>query len=88
MKSMRKLRVHTLDDCHDDKFDWKLIGMEELIDLVQYRQKEIIRLERLLNPRKQYLVMRCVKFAYFEWGQILSKLIFGTNELIHYSGRV
>lgn len=41
---------HTLDECPDNKFDWKLMAMEELIDLAQYQQKEIIRLERLLNP--------------------------------------
>jgi hypothetical protein len=41
---------HTLDDCPDDKYDWRLMALEELIDLVQYQQKEIIRLERLLNP--------------------------------------
>ncbi|CAN7655224.1 hypothetical protein LJR153_005068 [Paenibacillus sp. LjRoot153] len=55
---------HTLDDCPDDKFDWRLMIIEELIDCVQYQQKEIVRLEseknnlitdkalleRLLNP--------------------------------------
>ena len=41
---------HTLDDCPDEKFDWRLMIIEELIDCIQYQQKEIIRLERLLNP--------------------------------------
>ena len=41
---------HTLDDCPDDKYDWRLMAMEELIDCIQYQQKEIVRLERLLNP--------------------------------------
>ena len=41
---------HTLDDCPDNKFDWRLMIIEELVDCIQYQQKEIIRLERLLNP--------------------------------------
>lgn len=41
---------HTLDDCPDNKFDWRLMAMEEMIDCMQYQQKEIMRLERLLNP--------------------------------------
>jgi hypothetical protein len=41
---------HTLDDCLDNKFDWRLMAMEEMIDCMQYQQKEIMRLERLLNP--------------------------------------
>lgn len=44
---------HTLDDCPADKYDWKLMAMEELIDLVQYQQKEIIRMEQLLTPRSE-----------------------------------
>lgn len=39
---------HTLDEA-PDTFDWRLMAMEELIDLVQYQQKEIIRLEKLLK---------------------------------------
>lgn len=41
---------HTLDGCPDEKYDWRLMAMEEMIDCMQYQQKEIIRLERLLNP--------------------------------------
>lgn len=41
---------HTLDDCPDDKFDWKLMMIEELVDCVQYAYKEISRLEKLLSP--------------------------------------
>ena len=41
---------HTLDDCPEMKYDWRLMAMEEMIDCMQYQQKEIIRLERLLNP--------------------------------------
>jgi hypothetical protein len=42
---------HTLDDCPDEKYDWRLMAMEELIDLAQYQQKEIMRLEKELNAR-------------------------------------
>lgn len=40
----------TIDDAPYGDYDWKLMAMEELIDLVQYQQKEIQRLEKLLNP--------------------------------------
>lgn len=38
---------HTLDDCPDNKFDWRLMVIEELVDALQYQQKEIQRLEKL-----------------------------------------
>jgi hypothetical protein len=41
---------HTLDQCPDEKYDWRLMVIEELIDCIQYQQKEIQRLERLLSP--------------------------------------
>ena len=41
---------HTLDECPDEQFDWRLMVIEELVDCIQYQQKEIVRLERLLNP--------------------------------------
>jgi 3-dehydroquinate synthase class II len=46
------LRKHgkTIDDAKVEYYDWRLMAIEELIDLVQYQQKEIMRLERLLNP--------------------------------------
>lgn len=39
---------HYLDDAPDENFDWRLMAMEELIDLAQYQQKEIMRLEKAL----------------------------------------
>ncbi|MNC09459.1 hypothetical protein D3C75_570820 [compost metagenome] len=43
----------TIDEAKDANYDWLLMAMEELIDLVQYQQKEIMRLERLLNPKEE-----------------------------------
>jgi 3-dehydroquinate synthase class II len=40
----------TIDQVSDIAYDWKLMALEEAIDLIQYQQKEIMRLERLLNP--------------------------------------
>ncbi|WP_145148537.1 hypothetical protein [Paenibacillus xylanexedens] len=40
----------TIDQAADQYYDWKLMAMEEMVDLIQYQQKEIMRLERLLNP--------------------------------------
>ncbi|MCF2719259.1 hypothetical protein LWE69_19655 [Paenibacillus sp. UKAQ_18] len=40
----------TIDQVSDQSYDWKLMAMEEMVDLIQYQQKEIMRLERLLNP--------------------------------------
>ncbi|OMF46585.1 hypothetical protein [Paenibacillus peoriae] len=40
----------TIDQVSDMVYDWKLMALEEAIDLIQYQQKEIMRLERLLNP--------------------------------------
>ena len=34
----------SLDDCHIDKYDWQNMIIEELIDALQYQQKEIARL--------------------------------------------
>lgn len=41
----------TIDQALDQHYDWKLMAMEEMVDLIQYQQKEIMRLERLLTPR-------------------------------------
>ncbi|WP_240636899.1 hypothetical protein [Paenibacillus silvae] len=41
----------TIDQASDQHYDWKLMAMEEMVDLIQYQQKEIMRLERLLTPR-------------------------------------
>lgn len=38
---------HSLDDCPDEKYDWNLMVNEELIDALQYQQKEIRRLKGL-----------------------------------------
>ncbi|MEE4581559.1 hypothetical protein [Paenibacillus polymyxa] len=40
----------TIEQVSDMAYDWKLMALEEAIDLIQYQQKEIMRLERLLNP--------------------------------------
>ncbi|CCC85723.1 hypothetical protein G7L40_21010 [Paenibacillus polymyxa] len=40
----------TIDQVSDMAYDWKLMALEEAIDLIQYQQKEIMRLERLLTP--------------------------------------
>ncbi|MBY7736310.1 hypothetical protein [Paenibacillus polymyxa] len=40
----------TIDQVADQSYDWKLMALEEAVDLIQYLQKEVIRLERLLNP--------------------------------------
>ncbi|MDR6883130.1 hypothetical protein J2X61_004919 [Bacillus sp. 3255] len=39
-----------LSACGDNEYDWKNMIIEELVDVVKYQQKEIMRLERLLNP--------------------------------------
>lgn len=40
----------TIDQVSDMVYDWKLMALEEAVDLIQYLQKEVIRLERMLNP--------------------------------------
>lgn len=37
---------HELDDCPDEKFDWRNMLIEELLDGLQYQEKEIRRLEK------------------------------------------
>jgi hypothetical protein len=37
---------HELDDCPDDKFDWRDMLIEELLDGLQYQEKEIKRLKK------------------------------------------
>lgn len=36
---------HTLDDCPPNKYDWQMMIIEELVDALQYQQKEIRRLK-------------------------------------------
>jgi hypothetical protein len=43
---------HTLDSCPDDKFDWRTMALEELIDLVQYQEKYIRQLELSISRCK------------------------------------
>jgi transposase len=40
---------HELDDCPDDKFDWRDMLIEELLDGLQYQEKEIRRLKKELS---------------------------------------
>ncbi|MMZ50561.1 hypothetical protein D1872_122790 [compost metagenome] len=48
-KGLRKYGT-TIDQVPDTAYDWKLMALEEAADLIQYLQKEVMRLERLLNP--------------------------------------
>ncbi|MEK3787589.1 hypothetical protein [Paenibacillus sp. FSL K6-1230] len=48
-KGLRKYGT-TIDQVPYPAYDWKLMALEEAVDLIQYQQKEIMRLERLLNP--------------------------------------
>lgn len=43
---------HSLDDCEYSKYDWLEMANQELIDLAQYQQKEIKR----LNVEQKYLM--------------------------------
>jgi len=45
-KGMRKYG-HTLEDCPVDRYDWQAMLIEELIDALQYQQKELQRLKML-----------------------------------------
>lgn len=47
---------HSIDDCPGNKFDWRLMAMEELIDLAQYQQKELIRLQKVINYMQEKYV--------------------------------
>ncbi len=40
---------HTLDDCPDEAYDWKMMAIEELVDGIQYLAKENQRLEKKIN---------------------------------------
>jgi hypothetical protein len=44
---------HELDDCPDDKFDWRDMLIEELLDGLQYQEKEIKRLKKELESTKR-----------------------------------
>lgn len=39
----------TLDEASDDDYSWSMMMLEEMLDLVQYQQKEIRRLRTLLK---------------------------------------
>ena len=39
----------TLDDCPDEKYDWNVMAIEELVDAIQYLAKENLRLERKIK---------------------------------------
>ena len=45
---------HTLDDCPDDKYDWRDMLIEELLDGLQYQEKEIKRLKKALKEIDSY----------------------------------
>lgn len=47
-KGMKKYR-ESLDQCDPDSYDWNVMINEELIDALQYQQKEIIRLSNALR---------------------------------------
>lgn len=46
---------HTLDDCPDDKYDWRDMLIEELLDGLQYQEKEIKRLKKELAGKGRLL---------------------------------
>ncbi|WP_173186186.1 hypothetical protein [Paenibacillus alginolyticus] len=39
-----------LSACGDNEYDWRLMIIEEMVDVMKYQAMEIRRLERLLNP--------------------------------------
>lgn len=44
---------HTLDDCPYGAFDWDIMLVEELIDALQYQQKEIRRLRGIVKNMEE-----------------------------------
>ena len=40
---------HTLDDCPAEKFDWRLMALEELLDACQYLIKQNKELQKQIN---------------------------------------
>lgn len=40
---------HSLDDCPPESYDWRSMLIEEMIDALQYQEKEIQRLQSLLK---------------------------------------
>ena len=42
---------HTLDDCPIDKYDWQQMIIEELIDALQYQQKQM---DKLKHDKERY----------------------------------
>lgn len=43
----------TIDEAQDGSYDWRIMAMEEMIDGLQYQQKEIMRLESELVAEKE-----------------------------------
>lgn len=48
---------HELDECPDDKYDWRDMLIEELLDGLQYQEKEIKRLKKVIEDRNGALKM-------------------------------
>src|SRR5699024_5828219 len=45
---------HTLEECPVDKFDWQSMLIEELIDAIQYQEKEMDRLMDIDKAKFSY----------------------------------
>ena len=45
----------TLDECPNDRYDWRDMLIEELLDGLQYQEKEIKRLKEVIHNRNQAL---------------------------------
>jgi hypothetical protein len=51
---------YTLDECPVENYEWKNMIIEELIDCIQYQQKEIHRLENQCEINRR----NAIKFAH------------------------
>lgn len=55
-KQNRKGRAtygHSLEDCPDDKYNWQEMANQELIDALQYYEKELQRIKKERDRYKQ-----------------------------------
>jgi hypothetical protein len=50
---------HALDTCPDNSFDWRDMLIQELIDGLQYQEKEIRRLKTESNSKDKLLKVLC-----------------------------
>jgi hypothetical protein len=57
-KGFEKYKM-SIDDAQDEKYDWKLMALEEAADLAKYQQREILKLQKQLADYD-----RCVQKLY------------------------